>query len=160
MTGSYLRTRRDPNLHLGGIIAPGYVKLHSDHMRRLDSTPSSNAMPFMTAPAGNRVAIFAATDAMTAWKRCECAGDTLSARAMLAACGAVAPSNEALEGVAAARARGYPGACIASGEFAHLRRFPAPCGGAFSQVAGGLSLTTGNLAAPSRTQPDTRLNCL
>jgi len=49
--------------------------------------------------------------AMTAWKRCECAGDNLSARAILAYGRVVARSDEALEAVAAARARG--------GEFAH-----------------------------------------
>jgi hypothetical protein len=48
---------------------------------------------------------------MTAWKRCECAGDNLSARAILAYGRVVARSDEALEAVAAARARG--------GEFAH-----------------------------------------
>jgi hypothetical protein len=31
MTGSYLRTRRDPNLHLGNIIAPGYVTAQRPH---------------------------------------------------------------------------------------------------------------------------------
>jgi hypothetical protein len=50
---------------------------------------------------------------------------------MLGACGVVAHSDDAPEAVAAARARGYPDACIASGDFAHLRRFPAPCGGIF-----------------------------
>jgi hypothetical protein len=55
---------------------------------------------------------------MTAWKRCECAGDKLSARAILACGRVVARSDEPLEAVAAARARGYPDACIASDEFA------------------------------------------
>jgi predicted carbohydrate-binding protein with CBM5 and CBM33 domain len=65
---------------------------------------------------------------MTTLKLCECAADNLSARAMLAACGAVARSDEALEAVAAARARGYPDAYIASAEFAYCeRRSAAHC---------------------------------
>jgi hypothetical protein len=42
--------------------------------------------------------------AVTAWTRGECAGDNLRARAILAACGAGARSDEALEAVAATRA--------------------------------------------------------
>jgi hypothetical protein len=57
--------------------------------------------------------------------------------------------------MAAARARG--------GEFAHRGHrsaVPYALWRRISQVAGGLSLTTSNLAAASRTQPHTRLNCL
>jgi hypothetical protein len=51
---------------------------------------------------------------MTALTRLECAGDNLSARAIPASGRAVARSDEALEIVAAARARNYPDAlhCI------------------------------------------------
>jgi len=100
---------------------------------------------------------------MTAWKRCECAADNLNARAILASGRVVARSDEALEAVAAAWARGYPDACIASGEFAHRERrsvVPSSCSGVFWHVAEGLSLTTGKVPAPSRTRPYTRLKCL
>jgi hypothetical protein len=56
---------------------------------------------------------------MTAWTRLERAGDNLSARAILASGRVVARSDEALEAVAPARARGYPDACIASAEYAY-----------------------------------------
>jgi hypothetical protein len=59
---------------------------------------------------------------MTDWTRCECAGDNLSGRAILAACGAGTRSDEALEAVAAPRARGYPGACMTYAEFAYRER--------------------------------------
>jgi len=47
---------------------------------------------------------------------------------MLASGRVVARPDEALEAVAAVSARGYPGACIASGEFAHRgHRSAVPC---------------------------------
>jgi hypothetical protein len=61
-------------------------------------------------------------------------GDNLSARAMLAAGRVVARSDEALEAVAAARARSDPNACIAYDELRianDARLFPAFCSGAF-----------------------------
>jgi hypothetical protein len=82
---------------------------------------------------------------------------------MLAAGRVVARSDEALEAVAAARARSDPDACIASGEIANVDivlRLLAPCGGLFWHASERLSLTTSNVPAPSRTRRRTRLNCL
>jgi hypothetical protein len=80
---------------------------------------------------------------MTAWTRLACAGDKLSARAIPASGRVVARSDEALEAVAPARARGYPDAYIASGEFANadiVLRLLAPCCGVFRMQQEDLAL--------------------
>ena len=101
--------------------------------------------------------------AMTAWTRLEYAGDNLSARAMLASGRVVARSDEPLKlwWLRGRAAIAMPASRPESLRIADIvRRSSAPCGRLFWHVTERLSLTAGNLAAPSRTRRHTRLKCL